>query len=396
MLEPLPAELPRRVRPAECACGAVLAAPIAADRDQPPFDRAEMDGYAVRAADIRAGVRLRVIGETPAGAGPGPEIGPGETIRIATGAPLPPGADAVIPHEETDRDQPEVTIHSERAEPGRAVHPRAADARAGDTVVPAGTRLAPHHVAIASALGATTLEITGGPPSMSILTSGDELVDPATPTEQMRPEQVRDAALALLTGFARSVRAPVVGAQRINDDAVRTNEVVAQAAASSDIVVTVGGVSAGERDFFPEAFASIGAETLLRGAAVKPGRPILVAMRPDPVCICVGLPGNPVSALATAHLFLWPIVRHLAGHGASLPWRDATLAEAVRPNARRRTFRPVVIEGDGRVRAPAWRGSGDLMHTAPTHGLIDLAPGAEEVGAGTPVRFLPWAWEAGR
>lgn len=276
------------------------------------------------------------------------------------------------------------------------MHPRAADARAGDAIVPAGARLAPHHVAIASALGATTLEITGGPPSVSILTSGDELVDPATPTEQMRPEQIRDTALSLLTGFARSVGAPVIGAQRIDDDAVRTNEVVAKAAASSDIVVTVGGVSAGEHDFFPDAFASIGAETLLRGASVKPGRPILVAMRPDPFCLCVGLPGNPVSALATAHLFLWPIVRHLAGQGASLPWRDATLAEGVRPNARRRTFRPVVIEQDGRVRAPAWRGSGDLMHTAPTHGLIDLAPGSDEIGAGTPVRFLPWAWEASR
>ncbi|MFG0274021.1 MAG: molybdopterin molybdotransferase MoeA [Phycisphaerales bacterium] len=394
VLDALPTAIPARRRAVEFCLGATLAAPILADRDQPPFDRAEMDGYAVRAADIREGARLRIVGETPAGAGPGPSIKQGECVRIATGAPLPPDADAVIPHEQTDRGHPVVTIHAEAAVPGQSVHRQGADARAVDTIVPAGTRLAPHHPAIASAVGATTLEIRGGPPSLTLLTSGDEIVDAATPTDALRPEQIRDAALPLLRGFASAVGAPVLAAHRLSDDRDATRRAVERAAASSDLVVTVGGVSAGERDFFPGAFDAIGCDTLLRGAAVRPGRPILVALRREPFCICIGLPGNPVSALATAHLFLWPIVRHLAGLGAALPWREHELAESVAPSALRRTFRPAILEADGRVRAPAWRGSGDLAHTAPTNGLIDLAPGAAPINDGARVRFLPWAWEA--
>jgi molybdopterin molybdotransferase len=394
VLDALPTTLPARSRPLDACLAASLAAPIIADRDQPSFDRAEMDGYAVRAADIRAAVRLRVTGETPAGAAASPAINAGDCVRIATGAPLPPGADAVIPHEKTDRGHPKVTIHADAAAPGQSVHPKGADARAGDTLVPAGARLAPHHLAIASAVGATTLDIVGGAPAITLLTSGDEVVDAATPTSALRPEQIRDAALPLLRGFAISAGATVLGASRLADDRDATHRAVERAAASSDLIVTIGGVSAGERDFFPGAFDALGCETLLRGAAVRPGRPILVALRRDPFCLCIGLPGNPVSALATAHLFLWPIVRHLAGRGGALPWRKLELAETVTPGAQRRTFRPAILEADGRARAPAWRGSGDLAHTAPTHGLIDLAPGAAPIEAGARVRFLPWAWEA--
>lgn len=394
VLDALPTTLPARSRPLDGCLAASLIAPIIADRDQPPFDRAEMDGYAVRAADIRSAVRLRVIAETPAGAAPGPAVRSGECVRIATGAPLPPGADAVIPHEKTDRGHPEVTIHADAASPGQSVHPNGADARAGDTLVGAGARLAPHHLAIASAVGATTLHIVGGVPSITLLTSGDEIVDSSTPTGELRPEHIRDAAPPLLRGFATSIGATVLASNRLADDRDATHRAVEQAAASSDLVVTVGGVSAGERDYFPGAFDALGCDTLLCGAAVRPGRPILVALGRDPFCLCIGLPGNPVSALATAHLFLWPIVRHLAGRAGALPWRELELAASVAPSAQRRTFRPAILDADGRVRAPAWRGSGDLAHTAPTHGLIDLAPGDAPIEAGARVRFLPWAWEA--
>ena len=157
----------------------------------------------------------------------------------------------------------------------------------------------------------------------------------------------------------------------------------------ADLVVTVGGISAGERDHFPEALRHHEVALSLHGAAIQPGRPIVVGRAPTGAVV-VGLPGNPVSAMACTCLFCWPIVRVLLGLDPALPWRDVTLAEPVDPNARRRAFRPAAMAGQDVVRVPRWAGSGDLAHTAATDGLLELPVRREPVEAGATLRFLPW------
>lgn len=386
-----------RRRSPQAALGARLAAPVVADRDQPPFNRAAMDGYALRAADAHPGARLRVTGATAAGSAPAPPIAPGQAVRIATGAPLPPGADAVVRHEWTDRGAPRVTLSA--MPPGRVVapwecvHRRAADARAGDVVLPVGTILRPHHVGVAAAVGARTVVVSGGPPCVCTLSSGDEVVPPETPSDELRPHQIRNSNLPMLASAVPCFGGALTAARHVADDSRATRAALERALGEADVVVTIGGVSAGERDHFPEAMESLGVRMILRGAAIQPGRPIVVGARADGVVV-VGLPGNPVSALVTAHLFLWPVLRRLGGVDRPLPWRDVKLATTVEANARRRLFRPSALDDAGRAAPPRWAGSGDLAHTTRTVGLIELPVQERPCPPGAAVRFLPWAWES--
>ncbi|TVQ31369.1 MAG: molybdopterin molybdenumtransferase MoeA [Phycisphaeraceae bacterium] len=386
-----------RERPLRRALGAHLAEDIVADRDQPPFDRSIMDGYALRASEAAPGARMRITGETPAGAPAAAAIGPGQAIRIATGAPLPPGADAVIRHEWTDRGEPVVTLSPERPiRPGDCVHPRGVDARSGDVVLPRGLTISPHHVAIGAAMGRTSARVRGGRPGVFVLTSGDEIVPPETPGAELLPHQVRSSNGAMLEAMVPIMGADLIELEHIADDAELTRNAVATALGACDVLVTIGGVSAGERDHFPGAFEAADVEVSLQGAAIQPGRPILVGRVRGGSALVVALPGNPVSALVTAHLFLWPVLRILAGLGEALPWRRLQLAETVRPNPRRQAFRPGVLEATGRVRIPNWEGSGDLVHTVPTVGLAALPVSDEPLEPSAAIEFLPWAWEVGR
>ena len=140
---------------------------------------------------------------------------------------------------------------------------------------------------------------------------------------------------------------------------------------------------------FPAAFDACNVQRFLAGASIQPGRPIVVGRAPNNA-IVIALPGNPVSVLACACLFTWPIVRAMLGLRPSLPWREVELGEPVKPNAHRRAFRPAIVHEDGRASVPSWAGSGDLAHTAPTHGLIELPVQTEAVVASARLRFLPW------
>ncbi|MHC4992117.1 MAG: molybdopterin molybdotransferase MoeA [Planctomycetota bacterium] len=366
------------------AGGRVLAEPLTADRDLPPFDRAQMDGYALRAADFVPHRAWPVAGAVPAGAVPDVEVPAGACVAIATGAPLPAGLDTVIQHELSDRGDP-VRFEVESIECGHAVHPRGADAARGDVLVAAPCLLGAHHLAIAATVGRVALNVVRRPRTV-VLTSGDE-VRPAD--GDVQPHQIRNSNAPLVSDLLRRVGAELVGATHLPDDAAATVEAVGHALREADLVVTVGGISAGERDFFPEALAHHEVRIVRRGGAIQPGKPILVGRHGDGA-IVIGLPGNPVSVLACACLFAWPIVRRLLGLDPALPWRHLRLAEAVRPNARRRAFRPAILCGDDAARVPRWAGSGDLAHTAPTDGLLELPVQADPVPAGTPLRFLPW------
>lgn len=379
------------------ALGCRLAEPLLADRDQPPFDRVTMDGYALRASDVvLPATRLKVVAALPAGVEARASVGPGETARVGTGAPLPPGADCVVRHEWTDRAEPVVTIRPPGpVRPGACVHRRAADARAGDVLARADDAITPVVVGAAAAVGVERALVVGRParPSVMVLTSGDEVVPPATPTERLTPAQIRSSNEPMLGACVRAFGGELVGVRHVRDDAKATLDAVRAALADADVLVTVGGVSAGERDFFPGAFGTLGVEIELEGAAIQPGRPIVVGRDPVGGCVVVALPGNPVSALVCAHLFLWPILRSLAGQSAGLPWKNVSLAAPIAPNPQRHLFRPVSLDASDRATAPAWAGSGDLMHALRTDGIVEVAPSTETAPAGTVVQFLPWAWE---
>jgi molybdopterin molybdotransferase len=381
--------------PVADAAGRTLAEPVVADRPLPPFDRAQMDGYALRADEVGTIDAWPVVATIAAGASPDVTVPAGHCVAIATGAALPADVDTVIPHEESDRGDP-VRFTVSRVTRGRAVHPRGADADAGDELVARGTILASHHLGIATAVGAERVTVARRPRAI-VLSSGDELRLPGEPVET---HQIRNSNGPMIAALLERLGAEPVGATDdersessvlfpiVRDERDETIAAVG-AALAHDLVITIGGISAGERDHFPAAFDAHGVERSLAGAAIQPGKPVIVGRAPGGAVV-VGLPGNPVSALACTCLFAWPIVRVMLGMDPALPWRDAALAESVKPNPRRRAFRPAVAGADGRVTVPAWAGSGDLAHTAPTDGLAELPVQGEPVEPGVPVRFLPW------
>ena len=232
----------------------------------------------------------------------------GACVAIATGAPLPADVDTVIQHELSDRGDP-VRFTVASIERGHAVHRRGADARAGDELLPAGTRLGAHHLGIAASVGATELRVRRRPRAV-VLSSGDEVVPPSAGL--VLSHQIRNSNATLATELLRRFGAEPVAARHVPDDPDATAAAVAEALAEADLLVTIGGISAGARDFFPGTFAGHGVRLELHGAAIQPGRPVLVGQAPGGAVV-VGLPGNPVSVLACACLFAWPIVRRSSG-----------------------------------------------------------------------------------
>ncbi len=394
--------LPARRRPLELVHGATLAEAIFADRDLPPFDRVTMDGYAVRAADIQTGTKLRVTGAISAGQSPDVVVSQGECVAISTGAQLPEGADAVIPHELTDRGSPQVTINSPPIQRFHNVHRRAADAARGERLLQVGDVLDPARIAVAAAVGVVRPLVSGGRVSVRILSSGDEVRPAATATSELAPHQIRDSNAYALRTLAPLMGGLVESVRHVPDDPESTLAAVSEAIESVDVVVTVGGISAGAHDHFPEAFSMAGVTTHIRGVNMQPGRPVFVG-RADGASlpgdeqfrpIIVALPGNPASVMVTAHLFLWPVLRLLAGIEGPLPWVDRPLAEEALPNPKRPSFRPAALDPSGGARVIPWSGSGDFVHLVHADGLVRLPAQANPIPAGGSAPFLPWAWYA--
>lgn len=384
---PLPA---RRVGLHE-ALNTVLRGDIKADRDQPPFDRSAMDGFAVRDEEIATGRGFQVAGTIAAGA-PIPVFptGGNAVMRIATGAAAPPGANAVVPIEqaqtEGSSDVERVRFTIAKVEPWANLHRRGSDAKAGDVVIPAGTRLRAQHLGIAATVGATELEVSQ-PPRITLLTTGDEVRPPDTPSNTLEPQQIRNSNGPVLRGLLASLGIALVDHRHIVDEPEQTLAAAREAISRSHLVVTVGGVSVGQRDLLPWAWNRLGLETVLHGVAIQPGRPLFVAR--DENKLVIGLPGNPVSVLATAHLFLWPVLRKMLGEPAALPWRDVVLANDVKPKPKLEVFRAARLTPRGQAEVIHWHGSGDLMHTAGADGFVRLPRGEQSLQPGQVVPFLP-------
>ncbi len=358
-----------------------LASPINCDLDMPPFDRSVMDGYAVRAVDVtQAPLTLRLVGEAPAGAVVGKAIGDGEAMRINTGAPIPPGADAVVRVEETEPCGDGVLVKSSVAV-GNFITRRGAYVTAGDVVMAAGLRLTPAAIAAAATAGAARVSVYRKP-RVAILTTGDELVDV---DQKPLGAQIRNSNQFLVEALVRSAHADPVVLPVVRDDRDRLEASIREGL-KADVLCVTGGVSMGDRDFVPEVLQAAGATFHIHKIAIKPGRPTIFATTPSGTLV-FALPGNPVSALVGFELLVRPALRVREGGGAIQPVLLAAEVVGGCPATRdRQSYHParawVGARGQWCVERVSWGGSGDSLGLAAANAMIVCPPGAPEVPEG--------------
>lgn len=323
------------------AAGRVLAEPVVASHDQPPFNASAMDGYAMRAADVAEGVWLKIIGMSQAGAGFAGAVGVGEAVRIFTGAPVPEGADTVIMQEEAERNG-DIVRFTAPARLGHSVRPQGYDFAVGRTILERGTRLGAFQVAVAAAANAGTVTVTRRP-KIALLATGDELVLPGT---ALGPDQIVASnsvgLAAALAPFAEVVTDFGIARDRREDlDAVLERIF----ASEPDVVVTTGGASVGEHDLVQAALLDHGVTLDFWRINMRPGKPLMFGTRGK--TLVFGLPGNPVSAMVTAELFVKPALRHWLGLADLEPLRLPLLGPTPPNTARRHFMRARVLVRDG-------------------------------------------------
>jgi molybdenum cofactor synthesis domain-containing protein len=360
------------------ADGRVIAEPPAAAIDVPPFDRAAMDGYAVIAADTFGAGRyeprvLRCVETVYTGQVPSVRIGPGECTEIATGAPLPEGADAVVMVEETlETADGEIQIFTP-VYPQQHVGRRGADIREGKAVLARGDVLNPNRIGALAAIGTTEVRVYERP-RVAILSTGNEIVAPGQP---LRPGQIYDINRFTLASVIKSHGGVPVEQPTAPDDLDRLTAAVLEAA-SADLVVFSGGSSVGERDLIMDVLQHSG-EVLFHGIAVKPGKPTVFGrLNGGPV---LGMPGYPTSCLSNAYMILVPTLRRMARlpeyrpHVVRLP-----LSRRVVSTTGRRQFYTVRIVDGAAV--PAFKASGDITSMSQADGYIEIAEQTDIVEAG--------------
>lgn len=295
--------------PLERAAGRILSAPVVARRTQPPVSVSAMDGYAVRAADLAAApTRLRLAGESAAGHGSAVPVQPGEAVRIFTGAPLPPGADAILIQENSRREDGWI-VATEPVSAGRHVRPAGHDFAAGDVGLSPGRRLRPADIALAAAMNYARLPVYRRP-LIAILATGDELVVPGS---DPGPDQIvcsNSYGVAAIVEQAGGVALDLGIARDTIEDLRRA--IAAAQTASADLLITIGGASVGDYDLVQPALAEAGLTLDFWRVAIRPGKPLMHG-RLGPMQV-LGLPGNPVSAMVCAWIFAAPLVQALAGN----------------------------------------------------------------------------------
>jgi molybdopterin molybdotransferase len=353
------------------ALGRVLFEPrLVAAIDVPPFDNSAMDGYAVRAADTPG--RLRVVGESAAGAVAVPAVEPGTAVSIATGGRLPDGADAVVPIEDVHEDDDAISV-AQAAAAGAHVRTAGHDTRAGEEIC-LGGELTPAGIAVLASIGLGAVEVRRRP-RVAILSTGDELAGPGA---VLGPGQIHDANGVALAAAAADAGGEPVLLPRVPDEAGPTEEALEGAADRADLIVTSGGVSVGRRDEVRAALERRGSLDFWR-IAVQPGKPLAVGTLGGTTVI--GLPGNPVSALVTFELFVRPLLRAMLGlAGDGRAHLRATPTERMAKDRGRRAFLRVrVWHEDGAIHAAPAGGqaSSQLRPLADANALLVVPEGIE-------------------
>jgi molybdopterin molybdotransferase len=370
--------------------GRVLAEDVVAGADVPAFANSQMDGYAVRAEDVAGGsesrpVELRVLGTIAAGRPLGVTVGRGEAARIMTGAPIPAGADAVIPVEETSSEAPERVSIASSATAGRFVRPAGEDLRAGDRVLEQGRRLGAPDIGLLASLGRASVHVRRRP-RVAILGTGDELV-PIGGT--LGPGQIHDSNAHALGAAVRELggEPSLLGIVRDDPAALRA---ALTAALRFDAVLSTGGVSVGDFDHVKDVMDEIGLERRFWRVAQKPGKPIVFAVRDR--TLFFGLPGNPVSAMVCFHLYVAPALRAAAGlHDVFLPTGEVVVGEAIRTAKDLTELVRCTLRSEAKVLVAHTTGtqsSGALRSLSLADALLISPPGTAELRAGDPARAL--------
>jgi len=378
-ISPLPVE---RVA-LRASIGRVLAEDVTAARDQPPFAASAMDGWALRSADAPG--TLAIVGESAAGHGYEGEVGPGQAVRIFTGAAIPAGADTIVIQEDARREGDRVTVPAAPA--GDSVRPRGGDFPAGTTLLTAGTRIDPWRLSLAASAGRAEIAVHARP-RVAIVSTGEEIVEaPAAPG----PYQIYDSGAPALAVMVEGWGGQAAKLKPVRDELEAVVE--ALRGAQADLIVTVGGASVGDHDLVRAAGEALGLSLKVASVKVRPGKPTFFGVLGDGRRM-LGLPGNPASAFVCAELFLRPIVMKMQGGGENLPMTSAKLAEPMKANGPREHWmraRLSVEAGELLVRPYRDQDSSLVTVFAAADALLRRPADAPALGAGDVVEVLPLA-----
>lgn len=372
----------------------ILAEEVIADRNQPPFPRAARDGFAVRAADVASAsqampVELKYAGEIRAGA-PGqlPSLQSGEAIEIMTGAPAPPGADAVVMVEYTRRLSESVSMQR-AVKSGENIVPAGAEARCGALLLKPGSRVNHAAVAVAASVGKNQIAVYQRP-RVAILSTGDEIVEI---DQKPAAHQIRNSNSYSLAAQAQAAGAEPVQLPIAPDEINRLRELI-MTGLQTDLLLLSGGVSLGKYDLVEQVLCDLGAEFFFIGALLQPGRPVVFGKveLSGQHKYFFGLPGNPVSAMVTFELFARPMIQALCGaHPQPLLFLQTKLKNEIRVKPGLTRFLPALLSGEHvntEVELVKWQGSGDVVATAQANCYVVIPPHRERVAAGEMVSIM--------
>ena len=374
--------------------GRILAEPFVADRNFPPFPRAARDGYAVRAADLaELPARLKVIGEIKAGIASAdiPTVTAGQAATIMTGAPAPPGADAVVMVEYTSRQENVVEIKKAVAT-GDNIVPQGSEAKRGERLLTPGMRLDHAAISVAASVGRSHL-LVYAKPKVAVLSTGDEVVDIDVPPG---PTQIRNSNTFSLAAQIQAAGGEPMLLPIAPDEPVRLRELI-EDGFEADMLLLTGGVSMGKYDLVEQVLTEFQAEFFFTGAQIQPGRPVVFgriapASAPAQPKYFFGLPGNPVSTMVTFELFARPILEALAGLSPrKLVFLSARLKQEIKTKTGLKRFLPAILSGEferSEVELARWQGSGDIAATALANCYIVIPPDRERIAAGEWVPVL--------
>jgi molybdenum cofactor synthesis domain-containing protein len=383
---PLPTE---RVR-IEQTLGRVLAADIVADTDLPPFDRSQMDGYAVRAQDVTAvPARLRIVGESAAGKGWHNQLEEGQAVRIMTGAPVPEGADSVQQVELTTELKDGTVVELlETVETGRSIVKRGSEIEAGEVVLRGGTTINAAMMAVLAAFGYAQVEVFKKP-RVAVLATGSELV---SVDQKPGQDQIRDSNNYSISAYAELAGAITERMPLTGDETHLLKQHISEAAKRCDLIVTSGGVSMGVYDLTKAALKELDAEIFFERVALRPGKPTVFARLPNGTLV-FGLPGNPVSVSVTFNLFARAALLAMQGTAEpALKRETAVLARTVKGTADRESYLPAQLTSNDDAELVAfplkWGGSSDFVAFALTTALVIVPADVKTIEAGSLVNVL--------
>ncbi|MDJ1484252.1 molybdopterin molybdotransferase MoeA [Cytophagaceae bacterium YF14B1] len=375
--------------PLEKALGRVLAQPILADRDYPPFNRSTMDGYAVQAADFldKKLSQLQLVERIHAGSVGTQEIHSGTCSKIMTGAPVPSGADAVVRVEDTQETGGLVTFNIETVRVGQNIARQGEDAQSGQEILSNRSVITPQVSGILAVTGNAQVTVARLP-KIGIISTGNEVVSLGTPVQS---HQIRDSNAWVVRGFFHSYQVDEISTTLAKDDKVVLQETVAGFLADKDIIILSGGVSKGDADYVPEILQLLGVQQIFHRVRIRPGGPIWFGTTPDGKAV-FGLPGNPVSVQVACKVFIEPYLRTCLGLPLLSPLWLPFSGNRTKKTPFDEFFPCELITGNGQtsVQAVRYNSSGDIAATAKSDGIVLQPAETEQLADNAVVAFYKW------